>query len=165
MIFKIYESRWVPAGLNKSSFGTISTINEVFSTWVHLVARTMLLLFNCPKYCSKAVSWPIVFFCKNAENLCTVSRSCHEWRVSSKLNFGFCLTDKGEDSRLVHRRKRSKEKAAPSRYFLLFFAEASERRVWLSAESKILASTFGRFRLYRLTANNFKRITNVNRKF
>ena len=34
-------------------------------------------------------------------------------------------------------------------YFLLFF-DASERRVWLSAESKILASTFGRFRLYRL---------------
>ena len=35
-------------------------------------------------------------------------------------------------------------------YFLLFFSAASERRVWLSAESKILASTFGRFRLYRL---------------
>ena len=61
MIFKIYESRWVPTGLNKSSFGTISTINEVFSTWVHLVARTILLLFNCPNYCPKAVSWPIVY--------------------------------------------------------------------------------------------------------
>ena len=62
MIFKIYESRWVATGLNKSSFGTISTINEVFSTWVPLVARTILLLFNCPNYCPKAVSWPIVFF-------------------------------------------------------------------------------------------------------
>ena len=31
-----------------------------------------------------------------------------------------------------------------------FFSDTSERRVWLSAESKILASTFGRFRLYRL---------------
>ena len=30
------------------------------------------------------------------------------------------------------------------------FSDASERRVWLSAESKILASTFERFRLYRL---------------
>ena len=33
--------------------------------------------------------------------------------------------------------------------FFSFF-DASERRVWLSAESKILTSTFGRFRLYRL---------------
>ena len=38
------------------------------------------------------------------------------------------------------------------RYFLLFFSDASKRRVWLSAESKILASTFGRFHLYRLTS-------------
>ena len=30
------------------------------------------------------------------------------------------------------------------------FFDASERRVWLSVDSKILASTFGRFRLYRL---------------
>ena len=30
------------------------------------------------------------------------------------------------------------------------FSDASERRVWLSAESKILAFTFERFRLYRL---------------
>ena len=37
-----------------------------------------------------------------------------------------------------------------TRYFLLFFSDASERQVWLNAESKILASTFGRFRLYRL---------------
>ena len=35
-------------------------------------------------------------------------------------------------------------------YFPLFFSNASERRVWLSAESKILESNFGRFRLYRL---------------
>ena len=54
------------------------------------------------------------------------------------------LTDTGEDSRLVHRQKRPKED-------MLFFSDASERRVWLNAESKILASTFGRFRLYRLT--------------
>ena len=44
------------------------------------------------------------------------------------------LTDTGEDSKVVHRRKR--------RYFLLFFPDASE--------SKLLASTFGNFRLYRL---------------
>ena len=36
-------------------------------------------------------------------------------------------------------------------YFLLFFSDASERQVWLSAESKKLASTFERFRLYPLT--------------
>ena len=35
--------------------------------------------------------------------------------------------------------------------FFSFFCDASERRVWLSAPSKILASIFGRFRLYRLT--------------
>ena len=34
--------------------------------------------------------------------------------------------------------------------FSSLFSDASERRVWLSAESKILASTFGFFRLYRL---------------
>ena len=34
--------------------------------------------------------------------------------------------------------------------FFSFFSDASERRVWLSAESEIVASTFGRFRLYRL---------------
>ena len=33
------------------------------------------------------------------------------------------------------------------RYFLVFF-DTSKRRVWLSAETKILAFTFGRFRLY-----------------
>ena len=41
------------------------------------------------------------------------------------------------------------------------FSDASERPVWLSAESKMLASTFGRFRLYRLIASglfSFKRI-------
>ena len=34
--------------------------------------------------------------------------------------------------------------------FFSFFSDAPERRVWLSAESKILASTFGRSRLDRL---------------
>ena len=34
-------------------------------------------------------------------------------------------------------------------YFSSFFSDASERRVWLSAESKRVASTFGPFRLYR----------------
>ena len=58
----------------------------------------------------------------------------------------FLLTDTGEDSKLVNRRKRSK---VDTLFSSLFF-DASERRVWLSAKSKILASTFGRFRLYRL---------------
>ena len=49
------------------------------------------------------------------------------------------LTDTGE----------AKVNAAPPRYFLLF-SDAFERRVRLSAESKILAFTFERFRLYRL---------------
>ena len=56
------------------------------------------------------------------------------------------LTDTGEDSKLVHRRKRPKVDTI----FSSLFSDASERRVWLSAESKILASTFGLFRLYRL---------------
>ena len=56
------------------------------------------------------------------------------------------LTETGEDSKLVHRRKRPK---VDTLFSSLFF-DASERRVWLSAESKILASTFGRFRLYKL---------------
>ena len=56
------------------------------------------------------------------------------------------LTVTGEDSKLVYRRKRPKVDTL----FSSLFSDASERRVWLSAESKILASTFGRFRLYRL---------------
>ena len=56
------------------------------------------------------------------------------------------FTDTGEDSKLVHRRKRPKvDTLYPS-----LFSDASERGVRLIAESKILASTFGRFRLYRL---------------
>ena len=56
------------------------------------------------------------------------------------------LTDAGEDSKLVHRRKRPKVDTL----FRSLFSDASERRVRFSAESKILASTFGRFGLYRL---------------
>ena len=62
------------------------------------------------------------------------------------------LTDTGEDSKLVHRRKRPKVDTL----FSSLFSDASERRVWLSAESKILAFTFGRFRLYRLKGLLFK---------
>ena len=58
----------------------------------------------------------------------------------------FCLTDTGEDSKFIHRRKRPKVDTL----FSSLFSDASERGVWLSAESKILASTLGRFRLYRL---------------
>ena len=38
-----------------------------------------------------------------------------------------------------------------------FFSDTSERRVWLSTESKILASTFGRFRLYRFKSSSPKK--------
>ena len=38
------------------------------------------------------------------------------------------LTDTGEDSKLIQKRKRSKVNAAPPRYFLLFF-----RRVWATS--------------------------------
>ena len=58
------------------------------------------------------------------------------------------FTDTGEDSKFVHRRKRPKVDTL----FPSLFSDASERRVWLSAESKILASTFGRFCLYRLNS-------------
>ena len=40
-------------------------------------------------------------------------------------------------------------------YFLLFFSDASEPRVWLSAELKILASTLVQIRLYRSTSDYF----------
>ena len=56
------------------------------------------------------------------------------------------LTDTGEDSKLVHRLKRPKVDAS----IFCSFSDAAEQRVLLSADSKILASTFGRFRLYRL---------------
>ena len=59
------------------------------------------------------------------------------------------LTDTGEDSKLVKRRKRPKV----DKLFSTPFSNASERRVWLSTESKALASSFGRFRLYRPQSN------------
>ena len=51
---------------------------------------------------------------KNYENIydiINVARSCMK----------YTLTDTGEDSKLSHRRKRSKVNAAPPRYFLLLF--------------------------------------------
>ena len=65
------------------------------------------------------------------------------------------LTDTGEASKLVHRRKRPK---VDTQFFFLFFSDAFERRVRLSAESKILASYFGRFRLYRLIIRLIRKI-------
>ena len=47
-------------------------------------------------------------------------------------------------------------KTSKSGHAIFFsFSDASERRVWLSAESKIFASTFGRIRLYRLIIRKF----------
>ena len=77
-----------------------------------------------------------------------------EWRrslgIQTSFAYVYSLTDTGEDSRLVNRRKRPKVDTL----FSSLFSEASERRVWLSAESKILASTFRLFRLYRLSFAN-----------
>ena len=62
------------------------------------------------------------------------------------LKIELILTNTGEDSKLVSQAKTFKSGHA---IFFSFF-DASERRVWLSAESKTLASTLGRFRLCRL---------------
>ena len=60
------------------------------------------------------------------------------------------LTDTGENAKLLHRRKRPKKDTLfSSLFFRRVRGSDSERRVWLSDESKILASTFGRFRVYR----------------
>ena len=75
-------------------------------------------------------------------------------RLSARASLHKRLTDTGEDSKLVHRWKRPEVDTL----FSSLFSDASERRVWLSAESKLLASTFGRFRLYPLRLfwpNNF----------
>ena len=71
--------------------------------------------------------------------------------IQGSLQSKLLLTDTGDDSKLVHRRKRPKVDTL----FSSLFSEASERRVLLSAESKILASTFGRIRLYRLIIRKF----------
>ena len=67
-------------------------------------------------------------------------------KTGEKLKIKVRLNRYRENSKLVPTRKRPKVDAS---IFLLFF-DASERREWISAESKILASTFGRCRLYRL---------------
>ena len=46
--------------------------------------------------------------------------------------------------------KTFKSERSATTVFSSFFSDSFERRVWLSAESKILAFTFERFRLYRL---------------
>ena len=79
----------------------------------------------------RKLSNEIIRLCSQAHGQNSIIFKCRisSCRISS--NRVQNLTDTGED------------------YFLLFF-DASERREWISAESKILASTFGRCRLYRL---------------
>ena len=55
----------------------------------------------------------------------------HSWLFST-------LTDTGEDSKLVHRRKRPKVETLCSS----LFRDASERRVWLSTDSRPLLDVF-----------------------
>ena len=45
-----------------------------------------------------------------------------------------------------------KSERSATTLFSSLFSDAPERRVWLSAESKILAFTFEHFRLYRLSS-------------
>ena len=68
----------------------------------------------------------------------------HSSLLKHLMVFTRFLTDTGEDSKLVHRRKR--QKRTQCHHAIFFFSDTSAWRVWLSAESKILASTFGRFR-------------------
>ena len=101
----------------------------------------------CVRLVSKIYYWTdsLVF----SENLILWSKFQSQGFKFLMIDF-LPLTDTGEDSKLVHRRKRPKLDTL----FSSLFPDGSERRVWLSAESKILASTFGRFRLYRLIKKN-----------
>ena len=74
------------------------------------------------------------------------------FRISSLLVYSWLfddcrkfilLTDTGEDSKLVHRRKWT-------RYFFLFFSTRPSDEYDSASGRKKLASTFGHFRLYRL---------------
>ena len=61
-----------------------------------------------------------------------------------------------ENSANINRYRRGLETCAQAKTsksghaIFFFFSDTSERRVWLNAESKIFASAFWRFRLYRL---------------
>ena len=59
----------------------------------------------------------------------------------AKFNMRMNLTDTAEDSKLVHRRKRPKLDAL----FSSLFSDVSERRVWLSIESKNTRVHFSTF--------------------
>ena len=83
------------------------------------------------KACQKIV-WLKLFFLK--ERI-----SC---QISKKLLFN-------RYSRGLETCSQAKASKSGHAIFFSFFSDAFEQRVWFSAESKILASTFGRFCLYR----------------
>ena len=79
-----------------------------------------------PNYCGISMAWKIYkikdkFFGK------------FSIKGSPSVSHPLSSTDTSEDSKLVHRQKRPKVDTL----FSPLFSDASERRVWLSAESKI----------------------------
>ena len=95
----------------------------------------------------------ICSFYYDSDVFCRISSRFNlQWFYRLKLSYKHWC----DDHRPLNRYRRGLEtcphaKTSKSGHAIFFsFSDASERRLSLSTESKILASTFGRFRLYRL---------------
>ena len=93
-----------------------------------------------------------------------VERSCNFLRKSPINQILYTQMDFKYGLNRYRRGLETCPQAKTSKVLLLssLFSNASKRRVRLSAESKILASTFGRFRLYRLKFICFKLWLNIS---
>ena len=80
---------------------------------------------------------------------------CLLFEVSNRVTTGFELGKINRYRRGLETCPQVKTSKSGHAIFFFFFPDASERRVWLSAESKILAFTFERFCLYRLKKDFF----------
>ena len=136
-----------------------------------ILQGTFLFTFSC----DHDFSWLECFFFRNVwllsaiQQLSDASNYSHhpdtDVFLASNLTFIFKYVSYSLSRafsypyRLINRYRRGIETCPQAKtsksgreYVSSFFSDAFERRVWLSAESKILASTFGRFRLYGLMA-------------
>ena len=109
--------------------------------WILTVYYIQVILF---RYQSSITSnwslyhWFVKLLCYSSRVLFQKLRRkySHQFRISSRFTsdrvyesfLSHRLTDTGEDSKLVHRWKRSKVNAAPPRYFLLFSDSAPSRK-------------------------------------
>ena len=109
------------------------------------------------KHCPKLGSWKrrstgLINEITRVQNICLKRRTGLKCEIIERLSVSRvkCLNRYRRGLETCPKVKTFKNERSATTLFSSLFSDESERPVWLSAESKILASTFGRFRLYRL---------------